>query len=168
MLEKQKLFRTRRFKELEKQYPQKLLSLWLSESEIQLLLLYIYTKEKLEEKKGNFSFKITLLSEISPVLPVEVKLLQVTFVKFDFPVLKLIEMSFIQFTLFKFTSPVETEISNEELTGALKNVNKPVIIDLFGKSTIFYSRRKLITNYFFHQEQSQLTKNTYRKFRKKN
>jgi putative protease len=43
---------------------------------------------------------------------------------------------------------VSTEISNEELTGVLKNVNKPVIIDLFGKSTIFYSRRKLITNYF--------------------
>ena len=43
---------------------------------------------------------------------------------------------------------VSTEISSEELADVLKNVNKPVIIDLFGKSTIFYSRRKLITNYF--------------------
>ncbi len=52
------------FRELEKQYSQKLLNLWLSESEIQLLLLYIYIKGKLEGNKDNFSLLETMIHYI--------------------------------------------------------------------------------------------------------
>ena len=45
-----------------------------------------------------------------------------------------------------------SEISSEELKEVLINVNKPVIIDLFGKSACFYSRRELLTNYFKYRQ----------------
>lgn len=45
-----------------------------------------------------------------------------------------------------------SEISSDELIKLTKNVNKPVIVDLFGKSACFYSRRPLLTNYFKYRE----------------
>lgn len=47
---------------------------------------------------------------------------------------------------------VSSEISSEELKEVLIHVNKPVIIDLFGKSVCFYSRRELLTNYFAYRQ----------------
>lgn len=43
---------------------------------------------------------------------------------------------------------VSSEISSEELIDLTKKVNKPVIVDIFGQSACFYSRRELISRYF--------------------
>ena len=43
---------------------------------------------------------------------------------------------------------LSSEISSNELIELSKNINKPSIVDLFGKSACFYSRRPLLTNYF--------------------
>lgn len=43
---------------------------------------------------------------------------------------------------------VSNQISIEELKKLLNKVNKPVLIHGFGKSVIFQSKRKLLTNYF--------------------
>lgn len=41
-----------------------------------------------------------------------------------------------------------SEISSEELIELSNHVNKNIIVDLFGMSACFYSRRELLTNYF--------------------
>ena len=43
---------------------------------------------------------------------------------------------------------LSSEISSDELIDLSKNIKKPAIIDLFGKSACFYSRRPLLTNFF--------------------
>ena len=47
---------------------------------------------------------------------------------------------------------LSSEISSEELIELSKNLNRPAIVDLFGKSACFYSRRPLLTNYFKYRE----------------
>ena len=49
---------------------------------------------------------------------------------------------------------LSSEISSEELIELSKNINKNAIVDLFGKSACFYSRRPLLTNYFKYREMS--------------
>ena len=45
-----------------------------------------------------------------------------------------------------------SEISSEELVELSKKVNKNIIIDIFGKSACFYSRRELLSNYFKYRK----------------
>lgn len=55
---------------------------------------------------------------------------------------------------------VSNQISVQEIENLLNNVNKPVIIHGFGKSVIFYSKRKLMKNYFKYRR---FLKNPYKK-----
>lgn len=55
-----------------------------------------------------------------------------------------------------------SEISSGELIELSKKVNKDIVIDLFGKSACFYSRRNLISNYFKYRGISNdFNKNNY-------
>ena len=45
-----------------------------------------------------------------------------------------------------------SEISSNELIELTTRVNKSIIVDLFGKSACFYSRRPLLANYFKYRE----------------
>lgn len=44
-----------------------------------------------------------------------------------------------------------SEISSLELIELSKKINKNIIIDIFGMNACFYSRRKLLTNYFLYR-----------------
>lgn len=46
---------------------------------------------------------------------------------------------------------VSSEISSNELISLVNNLSEKVIIDVFGQSVCFYSRRPLITNYFIYR-----------------
>lgn len=55
-----------------------------------------------------------------------------------------------------------SEISSKELVEVSKKVNKDIVIDLFGRSACFYSRRNLISNYFKYRGISNdINKNNY-------
>lgn len=55
-----------------------------------------------------------------------------------------------------------SEISSKELIELSKKVNKDIVIDLFGRSACFYSRRNLISNYFKYRGISNdINKNNY-------
>lgn len=46
---------------------------------------------------------------------------------------------------------LSSEISSEELIALSNSLNFDVIVDLFGQTECFYSRRKLLTNYFIYR-----------------
>lgn len=64
------------------------------------------------------------------------------------------------YLLFNENVLVSNQISIKELENLLNNVNKPVIIHGFGKSVIFYSKRKLMNNYFKYRK---ILKNPHKK-----
>ncbi|MBQ3021093.1 MAG: U32 family peptidase [Bacilli bacterium] len=45
---------------------------------------------------------------------------------------------------------LSNEITKEEVSDILERVNKPVIVNVFGKNIVMYSRRKLLTNFNEH------------------
>ncbi len=60
----------------------------------------------------------------------------------------------INFWLAKVSSArLSNELTKEEIQTILKNVTKPVVLDVYGQNIAMYSRRKLLSNFFLtHQE----------------
>lgn len=60
----------------------------------------------------------------------------------------------INFWLAKVCSArLSNELTKEEIQTILKNVTKPVVLDVYGQNIAMYSRRKLLSNFFLaHQE----------------
>ena len=56
---------------------------------------------------------------------------------------------------------LSSEISSSELIELSKGVNKNVIVDIFGQSACFYSRRPLISNYFKYRNIDKELSNNY-------
>ena len=56
---------------------------------------------------------------------------------------------------------LSSEISSSELIELSKGVNKNVIVDIFGQSACFYSRRPLISNYFKYRNIDTELSNNY-------
>ncbi len=59
-----------------------------------------------------------------------------------------------EYNSFNKSVVVSNQISKEEIDELLSKITKPVMIHGFGKSVIFYSKRKLITNYFNYRDVS--------------
>ena len=53
-----------------------------------------------------------------------------------------------EYSYFNDFIVASSEISSSELIELSKKINKNIIVDLFGKSACFYSRRELLSNYF--------------------
>ena len=55
----------------------------------------------------------------------------------------------INFWLAKVSSArLSNELTKEEIQTILKNVTKPVVLDVYGQNIAMYSRRKLLSNFF--------------------